>query len=420
MVIAETRMGSTRLRLLETVRAYGQEKAIQTGEEDAARRRQVEFYTRLAEELVGPTVVADIDDRSAQLAAEAANIRLALDYAVDTNDRRAVFDLTAALVDFWCLRGWGGAILTALETVLDGDGPVTPGYADALANAAWSAWSQGRHAKAARWCEESARCSAAAGEPQVARVQVILGLVRLLDERDGPGGMALCDQGLERLRQSGHLRRYAHDLAAYGAYLAVSGEMERSAAAAAESVALARQLSDAQTLSVGLNALGYRSIHADAKRARVHFDEVVAIGDPWCAASALWGLGWIEDMAGHDGEALHRYREALRLWNDTGDRRGIFYAIEGIAVVVARAGWCIPAVRLFAGAGGIAGDVGSTSIVRWNTWRSRHLDMLRAALTPTEFSANWAAGQRLEPDVLVKEALLTATRAEVDGPGVTT
>jgi predicted ATPase/class 3 adenylate cyclase/DNA-binding CsgD family transcriptional regulator len=415
MVIAETRTGATKLRLLETVRAYGQEKAMETGEEGAARRRQVEFYTRLAEELVGPTVVADIDVRSRQLAAEAANIRLALNYAVDTNDRRAVFDLTAALVDFWCLWGWGGAILTALEAVLDAADPATPGHADALANAAWSAWSQGRHAKAAQWCEESARCSAAAGEPPVPRVQVVLGLVRLLDDRDGPGGVALCDQGLERVRRAGHLRRYAHDLAAYGAYLAVSGELERSAAAAAESVALARRLSDAHTLSVGLNALGYVSIEADAERARAYFEEVVAIGDPWCSASALWGLGWIDDTAGRDRDALCSYREALRLWNDTGDRRGIFYAIEGIAVVVARAGRCAPAVQLFAGAGTIAPDVGSTSIARWNTWRGQHLDMLRAALTPTEFSANWAAGQRLEPDVLVKEALVTAERAEAGG-----
>jgi hypothetical protein len=134
----------------------------------------------------------------------------------------------------------------------------------------------------------------------------------------------------------------------------------------------------------------------------------------------LWGLGWIEDTAGHDLQALHRYREALQLWNDTGDRRGIFYAIEGIAVVVARAGQCVPALQLLAGAGTIAPDVGSTSIARWNTWRGRHLDMLRAALNPTEFSANWAAGERLDPDVLVKEALVTADRVQVDTPEVAT
>jgi predicted ATPase/class 3 adenylate cyclase/DNA-binding CsgD family transcriptional regulator len=406
MVVAETKTGVTRLRLLETVRTYGLEKAIDTGVQEAARHRHVEFYTELAEGLVGSAVTADVDARTQRLADEAPNIRLALNYAVDTNDGRAVIDLTAAIVDVWCLWGWGGAILNALEAVIDGDDSEA-GHADALANAAWSAWSQGRHAQAVRWCEQSTGCSASAGEPPVARVHLILGLVRLLDEGDRPGGMALCEQGLEQLRQSGHLRRYAHDLASYGAYLAVVDETERSATASTESMVLARQLGDQRTLSIALNARGYLSIASDRERAREYFSEVVAIADNWCAASAFWGLGWIDDLSGHDSEGLHGYREALTLWSDTGDRRGMFYAIEGIAIILARAGRFIAAAQLFAGAGAIAPDVGSNSMSRWNTWRDRHLNMLRDALSPVEFSIHWAAGQRLEPEVLVKEALMT-------------
>jgi len=414
MVIAETKTGVTRLRLLETVRAYGLEKAIETGGQGDVRHRHVEFYTRLAEELAGPTVIADVDVRSQQLAADASNIRLALDYAVNTNDRPAVFDLTAALVDVWCLWGWGGAILNALEAVLDGDGSAAPSHAEALANAAWSAWSQGQHTRAIRWCEESARCSTSAGKPPVARVHVILGLARLLDQGDLSGGMALCEQGLELVRKSGHLRRYAHDLASYGAYLAVVGDTDRSTTVSVESVALARRLGDKHTLSLALNALGYLSIGSDPERARANFSEVVAIGDPWSTASALWGLGWIDDLAGRDRDALHCYQEALKLWSDTGDRRGIFYAVEGIAIAATRAGRFIPAVQLFAGAGAIASDVGSSSMSPWNTWRDKHLDMLRDALDPVEFSISWTAGQLLEPDVLVIEALMTAQRTEAD------
>lgn len=410
----ETRTGTTRLRLLETVRAYGLEKAIETGALDIARRRHVEFYSRLAEQLVGPTVNANVDVRSQQLAAEASNIRLALSYAVDMDDGRAVFDLTAAIVDVWCLWGWGGAILNALEAALEGDDAEARGRADALANAAWGAWSQGRHAKAIQWCAESAQCSASAGEPPVARVYIIRGLARLLDQGDRPGGMTLCEQGLEMLLKSGHLWRYAHDLAAYGAYLAVVDETDRSASASAESMALARQLSDEHTLSLAINALGYLSVGSDSERAGEYFREVVVIGDPWCTASATWGLGWIDDLAGRDRGALHGYGEALRLWSETGDRRGMFYAIEGISIVAGRAGRLISAVQLFGGADAIAPDVGSGSMSRWNTWRDQHLDALRDALSPVDFSINWAAGQRLAPDVLVKEALMTAQRTEAD------
>jgi hypothetical protein len=84
------------------------------------------------------------------------------------------------------------------------------------------------------------------------------------------------------------------------------------------------------------------------------------------------------------------------------------YAIEGIAITLARAERFVNAVQLFAGAGALAPEVGASSMSRWNEWRDRHLSLLRDALSPDELSAHWAAGRRLDLDVLVKEALVTA------------
>jgi predicted ATPase/class 3 adenylate cyclase/DNA-binding CsgD family transcriptional regulator len=415
MVVAEAMSGTTRLRLLETVRAYGLEKAAEGAGQDQAKRRHIEFYTRLAEELVGPTVIADVNARAKQLAIDAGNIRLALDYAVDMDDDSSVFSLTAALVDLWCLWGWGAGILTALEAVLHRLDSDAPGRADACANAAWSAWSQGQHRQAISWCEESERRSTSDGVPTVPRVHIIEGVSRLIDRGDVARGITLCEQGLEKHRQSGQLRRYAHDLAMYGTYLAVVGEIGRSAKISAEAVELARQIDDRNTLSIGLTALGYTAIESDAEQARKHFNEVVEIGDPWCGASALWGIGWIDDRAGVTISAARYYRQALELWSETGDWRGMFYAVEGIAIVSARTGHPTSAVRLFAGADAIASDVGSGSMPQWNIWRDQHLDLLRDALNPADFSISWTAGERLERDVLVKEALVVARRTESGG-----
>ena len=414
MVVAEPTGRTTRLRLLESVRAYAREKVVSRGDDDAIRSH-VHFYARLAEDLAGPTVNADVDARSEQLAAEAANLRLALEYAVDTNDVVSVLDLTAALVDVWCLWGWGGAILTALEAVLDGDDHEAAARAQAMADAAWSAWSQGRHGKAIHWCEESERCSTSAGHPPVGRANMIRGLYRLLDLGDLAGGTALCERGLEQLRVSGHLRRYAHDLAACSAYLAVVGDNARAQRFAVESEALARQLGDQHTLGIALNALGYISIASDPERARAHFKEAIGIGDPWCAGSAWWGLGWLEDIGLDDPAAVRCYEQALELWSETGDWRGIFYAVQGVAIVTARVGRGTTAVRLFAGSEALAPDIGASSMPQWNTWRDRHLDQLRTDLTEVEFSSGWSTGQRLEPGVLVKEALIEARRTATAG-----
>ncbi|HEY6697107.1 MAG TPA: hypothetical protein VIZ67_02710 [Acidimicrobiales bacterium] len=415
MVIAEAKDGMTRLRLLETIRAYGLEKSTEgDGRQDDARRRHLEFYAGLADELAGPAVVADVDTRSEQLATEAANMRLALDYAVDTNDVASVFRLTGALVDVWCLWGWGAGILGALEAVLHRDASGVSGRSDAFANAAWSAWSQGRHSEAISWCEESERCSISTGDPLVPRVHIMRGLSRLLDRGDISGGMALCERGLDELRRNGGLRRYSHDLAVYATYLAVAGDKSRAAEISTESVMLARQLSDQRTLSIALAALGYTSIDADPVQARKNFSEVVGIGDRWCTASALWGLGWIDDLAGNESVAARCYRKALELWSETGDRRGIFYALQGIAIVLTRAGGFTTAVRLFAGAGIIATDIGSGSMPQWNAWRDQHLATLRDELRPVDFSVSWTAGEHLETDVLIKEALMAARQMEAD------
>jgi hypothetical protein len=50
----------------------------------------------------------------------------------------------------------------------------------------------------------------------------------------------------------------------------------------------------------------------------------------------------------------------------------------------------------------------------WNVWRDQHLDRLREALGPADFAVSWAAGERLEAEVLVKESLMSARHMESD------
>ena len=52
MVVADTLAeGATRYRLLETLRQYGHERLIESGQENAVCQRHAEYYTELAEQL---------------------------------------------------------------------------------------------------------------------------------------------------------------------------------------------------------------------------------------------------------------------------------------------------------------------------------------------------------------------------------
>lgn len=143
------------------------------------------------------------------------------------------------------------------------------------------------------------------------------------------------------------------------------------------------------------------------------------MGDVWLTASALWGLGWLADRAGDDVGAARHYREALELWRETGDWRGIYLAVQGVAILATRAGRLDAAARLFGGADSLASDVGAGGNKAWDGWRDRHVDLLRAALSPDELSLGRAAGEGLGPQVVVQEALLEVRRMERGTEGTT-
>jgi hypothetical protein len=62
----------------------------------------------------------------------------------------------------------------------------------------------------------------------------------------------------------------------------------------------------------------------------------------------------------------------------------------------------------------------ATPVTPLNTWRDQQLNMLRDALSPVDFATSWTAGERLDPDVLVKQALTAAHRTETDVKGAAT
>jgi class 3 adenylate cyclase len=122
-------------------------------------------------------------------------------------------------------------------------------------------------------------------------------------------------------------------------------------------------------------------------------------------------------FAVHSGESVERNRDYLG--------PAVNRAARLRAVGLARDLLCRPGCRNRRHASGARHDRGATlrrfrgprsrhrsqQHAAWNTWRDRHLDRLRTDLSAIEFSTGWSAGQRLEPGVLVKEALIEARRS---------
>ena len=92
--------GSSRYRMLETLRLFALERLRESGEEDPARRAHADYFRRLAGDagrhLYGP----DERARRAELEADDANIQAALRWA-DAHEPALAFRLATALWPYW-------------------------------------------------------------------------------------------------------------------------------------------------------------------------------------------------------------------------------------------------------------------------------------------------------------------------------
>lgn len=122
LVLAETRCGKTRYRLLETVRQYALERLSDRGEGDAMRTRHRDHFTALAAELDVPAG-SDYETRIEQLEGELDNLRGAFRWSCEGSDVALAAQLASSLQPLWLSRGriqegmaWSDALLVQLRS----------------------------------------------------------------------------------------------------------------------------------------------------------------------------------------------------------------------------------------------------------------------------------------------------------------
>jgi predicted ATPase/class 3 adenylate cyclase/DNA-binding CsgD family transcriptional regulator len=145
LVVAETRGGRTRYRLLETVRQYAQERLGESGEGDDVRSRHRDYFTARAALLDAPK----LDGREAMIdeaEIEIDNLRGAFAWSREQSDCNRALQLASALNSMWFGRGriqeglaWFDAVFSD-ETVDRVDlepAVLTRGLADKAMLTAW-------------------------------------------------------------------------------------------------------------------------------------------------------------------------------------------------------------------------------------------------------------------------------------------
>lgn len=107
LVLADTRYGDARYRLLETIRQYSRDRLAEAGEATEVRRRHRDWYLALAEQAEPKLRGHEQEFWLSRLETEHDNLRTALEWSLtDAEDAEPGMRLSAALAYFWRTRDY--------------------------------------------------------------------------------------------------------------------------------------------------------------------------------------------------------------------------------------------------------------------------------------------------------------------------
>ncbi|HLJ61564.1 MAG TPA: tetratricopeptide repeat protein [bacterium] len=359
LVLVGEQGGQARYRFLDTVRQYAWERLVESGEGDLFRARHLAWSVRLAEtaepELVGAGQVEWLN----RLEAEHDNLRVALDWSLDSNASEEGMRLASAARRFWYSRGYLAEGRRWLAALLDGSRGGAPVLrAKALRAVGELAFLQADYAYCRRVYEEGLALWRQQGDAQ--------GIATLLSD-------------LAALAFSQEDFRAAHDLYQ-------------------ESLGLRREMGDTSGVAVSLHNLG-RVVHREGNltAARELMEEALALsrqlGDKQNVAGALTNLGFIA-FSRHDYAAARSlFEEGLTMQEELGDRRRIAYSLMGFAFLAAAQGHARRAARLFGTEDALREAIGAPLPRVDRADYERIVALTRSELGEEEFAAGWTEGR---------------------------
>jgi predicted ATPase/DNA-binding SARP family transcriptional activator len=343
LVVAVDGAEGPRYRLLESVSAYCAERMREADETEPVRQRHLAYYTALAEtaepELRGHEQGAWL----LRLDTESANLRSALDGAVERRETDHALRLVDALSWYWILRGRLGEARRSVTAAL-----ALPG-GDAALRAKAGVWQTGIAILTGDGTERAARIETAlkACDQLGAPLGTAWARWFLAHALCGTGdlleGEALTEASLDGFRALGERWGEAAALADRSVQRLLRGDLAGTEADAGRSAELFGEVGDAcgQLWSVYPLA-SVAEIHGDYQRAarlrQSGLDTAEEFGLSTQAADLLSGLGRTALLTGDLGRAREYHERSRRLAAELGFRAGEINAELGLGLGARREG----------------------------------------------------------------------------------
>lgn len=364
-----------RYRCLETIRAYGRERLVESGELEPTQRNIGAYLHALAEARKPGQLAAWLD----RLEAVSDDIPSTLRWSAQADPALGA-RLTLALALFWQLRGHAAEPRHYAKQLLERTPSGSPEHAALLQLAGAFAYSQA----------------------------------------DFTTARQLLNEALQEARIAGDRRTVVRALDTIGLLEAAQGEVVTSEAALEEGLTMAQELSFPEGEAGILQQLALLAgRRQDVREARSLFERSIQVrqsaGRPDENSMALTFLAAVALLEG-DLEAARRcITEALEIGRALRDQR-VAFSLDVLACLAALEGHAERAVQL-GGAGSAMHEAnGNTPPETWSQSVTRLLEPAREALGQETAKAAWEAGRRMDFDDAMEFALVGANKVEPVAP----
>lgn len=373
IVTREEHRSRVRYRMLETLREYGQDLLLATGDRQRVRRRHRDWYERIAArfaaEWMGPDQAAWVGTWDA----EYPNLRAALEFCADEpGEALAGLRLAVGLDEYWAMGGHHSEARRWLDRLLSvSSGPSRERVAGLRLSGSYAIW-QGDVGPALHLLTEAARSAALLGErAEIAYTAHLPGMAALL-EGDAKQAVALLGEALNRMRAAGARQHEVNTGLFLGVALILAGDLERARRVLDECVAwLSRR------------------------------------GEVWWRALGLTLIAHVEAAGGRLEQAETAGREALRCHRRLDSRPGLAFALETLAALAGRQAEHGRAAGLAGAAEGLWRAIGAGPESYFPVFRPRrdYLPRAREALGEAAFERAVRAGRDIPLDAALALAL---------------
>ena len=439
-----------RLVMLETIREYGWEMLVASGEMEASLEAHATYYLRLAEEtepeLHGPQQAVWLE----RLEQEHDNLRAALRWLLEQGEtnqsrREMALRLAGALWRFWAVRCHYSDGRTFLKRALAGSGQIRAEVrAKALIGAGEFALDQGDYHQAEVLLEETLALFRQIGDRRgIAHTLRELGRVAL-ERGDLTAGRTLLEEALTHSREVDDKEYVAWSLSGLADIESSQGEYARACSLHEEALTmqraignkkgivssllnlaevllvsqsdrttvgslleeglgLSKELGDPEALAYSLHLLGQVALdRGDIDMARSLAEESVVLWrEMGNRTGTVWSVGLLARVAVSRGDyavARALYEEGLALAKEIGNKWNIASYLEGLAQVVALQGEQLWAARLWGAAKALREAINTPlpPVERANYERS--VAAARGSLGEKAFTAAWSQGRIMSPE----------------------